>query len=95
MTQSPNHPLPYAPTTFSQGRMDFAWEELADDKRAQLYADWEAGKGLIGGHPRHRPGAERLPVWGLNRPFFRAFALDDPRCDNGPRLRTALASDQP
>lgn len=99
MTQSTNQPvtpiLTYAPTTFSQGRMDFAWEELTDDERAQLYADWDAGKGLIGGHPRYRPGAERLSVWGLNRPFFRAFALDDPRGDNGTRFRAALASDQP
>ena len=107
MTQSPNPPitqlLTYAPATFTQGRMDFAWEELSDDERSQLYADWEAGKGLIGGHPRLRPGGDRLPDWGLNRPFFRAFALDDPRCDpaadsghgNGQRLRSAIASDAP
>jgi tRNA (guanine-N7-)-methyltransferase len=99
MTQSPNQQLAdiltYAPTTFSQGRMDFAWEELSEAERAQLYADWEAGKGLIGGHPRHRPGADRLSVWGLNRPFFRVYALDDPRCDNGQRFRAALTSDLP
>lgn len=102
MTQSPNHPitqsqpiLTYHATSFSQGRMDFAWEELSDAERAQLYADWGAGKGLIGGHPRHRPGSDRLPGWGLDRPFFRAFALDDPRCDNGARLRDALAGDLP
>ncbi len=109
MTQSPNDLIPQSPvlsyhhTYFTQGRMDFAWEELSDAERTQLYADWEAGKGLIGGHPRLRPGAERLPVWGLNRPFFRSFALDDPRGDpstgsgdrNGQRLRAALASDLP
>ena len=75
--------------------MDFAWEELSEAERAQLYADWEAGKGLIGGHPRLRPGGDRLSVWGLNRPFFRAFALDDPRCDNGPQFRAAIASARP
>jgi len=101
MTQSPNPPitqspiLEYQPTYFSQGRMDFAWEELSEVERTQLYADWEAGKGLIGGHPRLRPGGDRLSVWGLNRPFFRAFALDDPRCDNGLQLRAAIASARP
>jgi len=99
MTQSPHHPitpiLDYHRTYFSQGRMDFAWEELSEAERAQLYADWAAGKGLIGGHPRLRPGGDRLSVWGLNRPFFRAFALDDSRGENGPKLRAALASDRP
>ena len=33
--------------------MDFAWEELSEAERRQAYADWEAGKGLIGGDPRH------------------------------------------
>lgn len=93
ITQSPI--LDYHATSFSQGRMDFAWEELSDAERAQLYADWEAGKGLIGGHPRHRPNADRLPAWGLNRPFFRAFALDDSRGVNGAGFRAALASGYP
>lgn len=87
--------LSYTPTAFSQGRMDFAWEELTEEERQQAYADWMAGKGLIGGDPRLRPGSDILPVWGRNQPFFRALALDDPQGDNGVRLRAALASDQP
>ncbi len=89
-------PLPgYHPTSFSAGRMDFTWEELSDEARAQAYADWEAGKGLIGGDPRRRPGSERLPAWGIDRPFFRALCLDDPRGHNGRQLRSLLASTQP
>lgn len=87
--------LTYAPTTFSQGRMDFAWEELTDDDRVHAYADWEAGKGLIGGDPRKRPGSHLLPAWGLDRPFFRALALDDARGGNGAALRGLLASNRP
>lgn len=75
--------------------MDFTWEELSEEERRRAYADWAAGKGLIGGDPRHRPGAHRLPGWGVNRPFFRALALDDPRGDNGARLRAELASTRP
>jgi len=81
----------YTPTSFTQGRMDFAWEELSDSDRAQAYADYAAGKGLIGGDPRLRPDAEKLPAWGIDGPFFRTLALDDGRGDNGPRLRAALA----
>ena len=87
--------LIYTPTTFSQGRMDFAWEELTESDRAQAYADWEAGKGLIGGDPRKRPGAHLLPPWGIDRPFFRALALDDARGGNGAALRRLLATDRP
>jgi tRNA (guanine-N7-)-methyltransferase len=91
----PNPLLHYHATSFSQGRMEFAWEELNEEERAQAYAGWQAGKGLIGGDPRQRPGADRLPDWGLDRPFFRALALDDLRGQNGARLRTALASARP
>ncbi len=92
----PSNPLlDYHPASFSQGRMDFEWEELTEEKIRQAYMDWEAGKGLIGGDPRRRPGADRLPEWGLNQPFFRALALDDPRGDNGRRLREELASARP
>lgn len=88
-------PLSYTPTAFSQGRMDFAWEELSAEERARAYADWEAGKGLIGGDPRQRPGSAALPAWGLDQPFFRTLAMDDARGDNGARLRGALAAAQP
>ena len=88
-------PLSYNPTSFSQGRMDFTWEELSDADRAQAYADWEAGKGLIGGDPRLRPNSHLLPPWGLNQPFFRVLALDDARGDNGARLRAELAAERP
>lgn len=74
--------------------MDFAWDELSEDARAQAYADWQAGKGLIGGDPRQRPDCHLLPGWGLDRPFFRALALDDPRASNGTRWRAALAAAQ-
>ncbi len=87
--------LDYHATSFSQGRMDFAWEAISDAERAQLYADWQAGKGLIGGHPKHRPGHERLPDWGLNRRFFRAFTGGDDRGWNGERLQAELATDRP
>lgn len=87
--------LEYNPTSFSQGRMEFAWEELSAEERAQAYADWEAGRGLIGGDPRLRPGSALLPAWGLKRPYFRTLALDDTRGDNGARLRAALASAAP
>jgi tRNA (guanine-N7-)-methyltransferase len=96
VTAAPPKPLlDYHATSFSQGRMDFAWEELSAEERRQAYADWNAGKGLIGGDPRWRPGSDRLPAWGRNQPFFRTLALDDPAADNGLRLRAALASDQP
>ena len=74
--------------------MDFAWEELSEEDRRPAYADWEAGKGLIGGDPRQRPGSHLLPAWGIDQPFFRALALDDPRGNNGPAL-TALLLAQP
>ena len=47
--------LDYHSTSFSAGRMDFTWGELSGEERRQAYADWEAGKGLIGGDPRKRP----------------------------------------
>ena len=75
--------------------MDFTWEELTDEERAQAYADWEAGKGLIGGDPRKRPGSHLLPPWGIDQPFFRALALDDTRGSNGAVLRGLLTSDLP
>ena len=87
-------PLTYNPTSFSQGRMDFAWEELSDEDRRQAYADWEAGRGLLGGDPRQRPGSHLLPEWGINQPFFRVLALEDARGDNGARLGALLASDK-
>ncbi len=93
-TSTPS-PLDYNPTTFSQGRMNFAWEELSDEERAQAYADWAAGKGLIGGDPRRRPGSDLLPKWGLDKPFFRTLALDDARGNNGERLRAELAGERP
>lgn len=87
--------LEYNKTAFSQGRMEFAWEELSEEERAAAWADWEAGRGLIGGDPHHRPGSNLLPAWGVNRPYFRALALDDPAGNNGARLRAALATDSP
>jgi hypothetical protein len=75
--------------------MDFAWEELTDAERAQAYADWEAGKGLIGGSPLQRPGSHLLPVWGIDLPFFRTLALADDRGRNGVTLRAQLASSKP
>ncbi len=87
--------LDYGPTSFSQGRMEFTWEELSDEERARAYADWEAGRGLIGGDPRLRPGSHLLPPWGIDKPFLRALALDDARGSNGARLRAALASERP
>lgn len=92
---TPQSPLDYTPTTFSQGRMNFTWEEMNDEERAQAYADWAAGKGLIGGDPRQRPGSDLLPKWGLDKPFFRTLALDDARAHNGDRLRADLASERP
>jgi len=87
--------LEYQTTSFTQGRMDFAWEELSEEERAQAYADWQAGRGLIGGDPRFRPGSDQLPSWGIDRPYFRTRALDDPRGRNGARLRAELDSDCP
>ncbi len=87
--------LDYHLTPFSQGRMIFEWEEWTAERQAQAYADWAAGRGLIGGDPRQRPGSQLLPPWGLDQPFFRALALDDARGNNGTKLRAALASDQP
>ncbi len=85
----------YNPTSFTQGRMDFAWEELSDADRAQASADYAAGKGLIGGDPRLRPDSALLPAWGIDGPFFRTLALDDSRGDNGARLHAALAGGLP
>ncbi len=87
--------LDYHATSFSQGRMDFAWEELTDAERAKLYADWQAGKGLIGGDPRKRPHFDLLPAWGMDRPFVRAMALNDVRAANGERFRREIDSARP
>ena len=82
--------LDYHATTFSQGRMNFAWEELSEEARQQAYADWQAGKGLIGGNPHLRPNSHLLPAWGVIKPFFRALAMEDERAQNGRRVaRTA------
>lgn len=89
-----NRLLNYSDTSFSAGRMEFAWEELSQEERAHAYADWEAGKGLIGGDPRYRPGSDRQPIWGVNQPFFRTLALDDPAGGNGEALRAEIESDR-
>ena len=70
--------------------MAFAWEEWTIEERQKAYANWIAGRGLIGGDPRHRPGAYELPSWGLNQPFFRTLALADSRGANKARLEAAL-----
>ncbi len=75
--------------------MDFTWEELTPAQRAQHDADWQAGKGLIGGDPRKRPNFDTLPAWGMDRPFFRALALDDGRAANGLRFRRRTAGAHP
>lgn len=85
--------LDYHATTFSQGRMNFSWEELSVEARQQAYADWQAGKGLIGGNPRQRPNSHLLPSWGMDQPFFRALAMEDG--GNGEALRALLASERP
>ena len=95
MTASQVPGLDYHATSFSQGKMDFAREELTPAERAQAYADWEAGKGLIGGDPRKWPGSDRLPEWGIDRRFLRTLALDDERGENGVRWRADLATDRP
>lgn len=87
--------LNYHATSFSAGRMDFTWEELSEGERRQAYVDWEAGRGLIGGDPRQRPGSSDLPDWGINRPFFRTLALRDPRGANGVQVQQALDSQSP
>ena len=90
-----NRPLDYHATSFSQGRMEFAWEEMTAAERARQYADWQSGKGLIGGDPRRRPNFDLLPAWGLGRPFVRALALADERAANGSAFRRQLAGPQP
>lgn len=99
MDQNRQHPssplLDYHATSFSAGKMAFAWEEWTEEERQKAYANWAAGRGLIGGDPRHRPGADRLPPWGLNRPFFRALALEDSRGANKEQLAAALAAPTP
>jgi tRNA (guanine-N7-)-methyltransferase len=95
MTDRSMTALDYHATSFSQGRMDFSWEELSEAERRQAYADWKAGKGLIGGDPCRRPGSDRLPDWALNRHFFRTLAMDDERGWNGRRLQVALDSQRP
>lgn len=71
--------LDYHATSFSQGRVDFAWEALGEEEYQQAYADWAAGKGLIGGDPQRISHAEYLPDWALGQRFFRALALQDTR----------------
>lgn len=86
--------LTYHATTFSQGRMDFTWDELTPEERQAAYAGWAAGKGLLGGDPRHRPDSHLLPDWGLDQPFFRALTLDDAR-GRGAELCARLAAPGP
>jgi tRNA (guanine-N7-)-methyltransferase len=85
----------YHATSFSAGRMDFTWEELTEAEHQDAYAAWHAGKGLIGGDPRQRPGSEVTPPWGVGKPFFRALAMEDPAAPNGPALRALLESNRP
>jgi tRNA (guanine-N7-)-methyltransferase len=87
--------LDYHATSFSQGRMDFEWEELDEAAIRQAYADWEAGRGLIGGDPRRIPNAHLLPDWALDQPFFRVLALDDARSNRNAEMRALLDSDRP
>ena len=87
--------LDYHATSFSQGRMDFTWEELSEEARQQAYADWAVGKGLIGGDPRLRPNSHLLPEWGVDQPFFRVLAMEDTRGKNGATLSELLASERP
>ena len=87
--------LYYQDTGFSQRPMNFTWEKLTDATRQQAYADWEAGRGLIGGDPRQRPNSHLLPEWGLDKPFFRTLALEDTRGANGAQLTRLLASAMP
>lgn len=87
--------LDYHATSFSAGKMAFAWEEWTEEERQKAYDNWAAGRGLIGGDPRHRPGAYQLPAWGMDRPFFRALALEDSRGANKERLAAALAAPAP
>jgi len=75
--------------------MHFEWEEWTHERTKQAYANWEAGRGLIGGDPRRRPDAHLLPEWGINQPFFRALALEDERGNNGPAFHELLTSEQP
>ena len=92
-TQTSSHLSPlqdYHSTAFSAGKMAFAWEEWTAEERQKAYANWAAGRGLIGGDPRHRPGAYELPPWGLDQPFFRTLALDDHRVANKERLTAWL-----
>ncbi|MEM7130166.1 MAG: tRNA (guanosine(46)-N7)-methyltransferase TrmB [Chloroflexota bacterium] len=87
--------LTYHSTSFSQGKMDFTWEELTDEERSRAYADWEMGKGLIGGDPRKIPNSDRLPDWGVGHPFVRALALGDKRSAAVDDLQRVLSSDVP
>lgn len=75
--------------------MAFAWEEWTEEERHKAYANWAAGRGLLGGDPRHRPGAYTLPAWGLDRPFFRTLALEDNRGANKEQLSAAIAVPAP
>ncbi|MBV7331230.1 hypothetical protein KFU94_23935 [Chloroflexi bacterium TSY] len=87
--------LDYHATSFSQGRMNFAWEELNEEEYQQAYMDWAAGKGLIGGDPRRIPHAQFLPGWALKGHFFRALALHDSRNPWNDQLQTELESQRP
>ncbi len=94
-TQEQSSPaLTYHATSFSQGRMDFTWEELSEAARQQAYADWAAGRGLIGGDPQRMPNSDRLPDWALNHAFFRTHALADARSQTLAALRADVASDR-
>jgi len=84
--------LDYQSASFSAGRMAFTWGEWTAEARAAAHADWAAGRGLIGGDPRHRPNSHLLPGWGIDQPFFRTLALADERGRNGATLRAALAT---
>jgi len=95
MTEDRIANLTYHSTSFSQGRMDFTWEELTDDERTKAYADWDAGKGLIGGNPERRPHPDFWADWMIDRPFFRTLALDNERSRTGSEIRQQLAGDRP
>ncbi len=78
------------PVPFSQGRMDFAWEPPTAEELCLMQANWNRGKGMIGGNPWKRPNVHGIPAWAHNRQFVRSLMHKTPKAKNKAEFERKL-----